>query len=83
MRQPHFEKGSPRHVIRRQPARLLALTGLGPIFLALFASAATPAPATHEGLAAAETPFAGPIPAGATLLADHVLGSPGRGRGRT
>jgi hypothetical protein len=47
MRQPHFEKGSFRRAIRRQPARLLALIGLGLVFVALFASAATPAPATH------------------------------------
>ena len=47
MRQPHFERGSRRTVIRRQPGRLLALTGLGLVFVALFASAATPAPATH------------------------------------
>ena len=42
MRQPQFEKDSFRHGIRRQPARLLALTSLGLVFAALFASAATP-----------------------------------------
>ena len=42
MRQPQFEKDSFRHVIKRQPARLLALTSLGLVFAALFASAATP-----------------------------------------
>ena len=42
MRQPQFEKDSFWHVIRRQPARLLALTSMGLLFAALFASAATP-----------------------------------------
>ena len=47
MRQQHLEKGSLLHVIRRQPARLLALTSIGLLLLMAFASAATPAPATH------------------------------------
>ena len=47
MRQRHSEKGSFLRVIRRQPGRLLALTSLGFLLLVAFASAATPAPATH------------------------------------
>jgi hypothetical protein len=42
MRQQHSEKGSFRHAIRRQPKRLIALTSLGLVFAALFASAAVP-----------------------------------------
>ena len=42
MRQPHFENGSFLHVVRRQPARLLALTGIAFLLLLAFASAAAP-----------------------------------------
>jgi hypothetical protein len=41
---------SPRGVIRRQPVRLLAITGLGVLIAALFASAATSGQATTFGV---------------------------------
>jgi hypothetical protein len=43
VRQPQFSRTSSfGHAIRREPARLLALTGLGLLLVAVFASAATP-----------------------------------------
>ena len=59
MRQGRLEMGSFRRGIRRQPARLLALTGLGLIIVALFASAATPAPATRFEVSAPVSSTAG------------------------
>ena len=46
MRQPYVSGiGSFRHALRRQPTRLFALIGLGLLMVAVFASAAAPAPA--------------------------------------
>jgi hypothetical protein len=50
----------PRRVLRRQSARLLALTGLAVLIAALFASAATSGQATHFGVTVSpSTPTAG------------------------
>jgi hypothetical protein len=59
MRQRHSEKGSFLHVIRRQPKRLLALTSLALLLSLVFASAATPAPATHFDVSAPASTTAG------------------------
>jgi hypothetical protein len=50
---------SRRRVIRRQPGRLLALTGLGVLIAALFASAAASGQATHFSVSAPATATAG------------------------
>ena len=55
MRQSASEKGSFLHAIRRGPARLLALTSLGLIFLALFASAASSQAADEYSAAVSPT----------------------------
>jgi hypothetical protein len=59
---------SPRSLIRRQPARLLALTGLGVLIAALFASAATSGQATHFAVSV-QTPVTAGAPATVTVSA--------------
>ena len=54
-----MKKESQRRVIRRKPARLLALTGLGVLIAAFFAAAATSGQATHFTVSAPATATAG------------------------
>lgn len=54
-----MKRESPRRVIRRQPARLLALTGMGVVIAAFFAAAAASGQATHFSVSAQASATAG------------------------